>query len=135
MIVPVETDLTAAYWAAARRGEVLLQRCTTCGHVWHPPGPNCPACRGVAWEWFASAGTGVVRAVTEVVHAAHAQVKQALPYALVLVELAEGPLFLCGLDAPADEAGRRVLPGNAQVVTIVLGTAAGGLRLPMARPS
>ena len=143
MIVPAETELTAPYWAAARRGEVLLQRCAACAHVWHPPGPVCPACSGSNWAWFTSAGTGVVRAVTEVVHAAHGQVQRSLPYVLVLVELAEGPLFLCGLEArgpdgaddadDADDAGE--LLGNAHAVTIVLGYAAGGLRLPMARPS
>lgn len=128
MIVPVETELTAPYWAAAARGRVLLQRCGSCGQVWHPPAPVCPGCRGTAWEWFEAAGQGAVRSFTEVVHPVHRQVETVVPYLVVLVELAEGPLFLCGW------AGER-LPADAQEVTISLGTAAGGKPLPTARPS
>ena len=128
MIVPVVTELTAHYWAAAQRGEVLLQRCGACGCVWHPPAPVCPGCLGTAWEWFGAAGTGVVRSATEVTHPVHRQVDAAVPYVLVLVELSEGPLFLCGWSDSR-------LPGDGQAVTIGLGTAAGGRPLPMARPS
>lgn len=126
MIVPVETALTAPYWAAARQGQVLLQRCGACRHVWHPPAPVCPGCRTAQWEWFAAVGTGRVLTYTRVTHPAHAQVSSALPYVLVLVELSEGPVFLCGWDEVRD------VPAGA-AVTIGLGTAVGGMRLPMAR--
>jgi uncharacterized OB-fold protein len=126
VILPVETELTAPYWAAARKGTVLLQRCHACGRVWHPPAPVCPGCRGSGWEWFAAAGTGRVLSYTRVTHAVHAQVSAALPYVLMLVELSEGPAFLCGLDADA------YVPAGC-AVTIALGSAAGGGRLPMAR--
>jgi hypothetical protein len=64
-----------------------------------------------------------------VTHAAHPQVAGALPYLVALVRLAEGPLFVCGLDDPGDD-GRLV---DAAPLTIGLGLAAGGLQLPVAR--
>lgn len=128
MIVPVETELTATYWAAAQRGQVLLQSCGNCVRVWHPPAPLCPGCRSTSWSWFAASGRGVVRSATRVVHSAHGQVDAAVPYVLVLVELAEGPPFLCGLLDATDG-----WPADGQAVTIGLGTAAGGQQLPMAR--
>ena len=131
MIVPAETELTAPYWEAARSGRVLLQHCDDCSHVWHPPAPLCLRCRSGAWSWQASSGLGTVHSITRVVHPVHAQVADVVPYLLALVRLAEGPLFLCGVDDPAYEA---VLVDGA-AVTIGLGTAAGGARLPMARPA
>jgi uncharacterized OB-fold protein len=128
-IVPAETELTAAYWSAAREGAIALQRCRACGHVWHPPAPVCPACRATDYEWFRSAGAGRLYSYTRVEHAAHPAVADRLPYLVALVELDEGPRVVCGLLADVDELG----PGLA--VTIATGSTAGGLELPVARPA
>ena len=128
-IVPAETELTAPYWAAARDGAVALQRCRRCGHVWHPPAPVCPQCRAADYEWFRSSGHGRLHSYTRVEHAAHPAVTDRLPYLVALVDLDEGPRFVCGLEA--DEA--ELAPGLA--VTIAIGSAAGGLELPVARPA
>jgi uncharacterized OB-fold protein len=137
VIVPVETPLTEPYWTAARRGTVLLQHCGACELVWHPPAPVCPGCRGTSWQWRPASGRGVVHSATRVVHPAHRQVDDVVPYVLVLVELAEGPLFLCGLlgdGGVGGTGGIDVAELDRRPVTIELGTAAGGERLPMARP-
>jgi uncharacterized OB-fold protein len=129
VIVAVQTELTAPYWAAAREGVVLLQRCGDCGQLWHPPAPVCLHCRSRSWTWLPAAGTGQLRSVTEVVHPVHPQVAAEVPYLLALVQLSEGPLFLCGLAAPGEQAA--LVDGAA--VTIERGTAVGGQSLPMAR--
>jgi uncharacterized OB-fold protein len=129
VIVPAETELTAPYWAAARRGAVMLQRCDGCGLLWHPPAPVCPRCRRTDWTWHPAEGTAVLVSWTRVTHAVHPQVAAALPYLVATVRLAEGPLFVCGLLPPADDAA---LVDGAPI-TIVPGPAAGGERLPMAR--
>lgn len=59
-LVPIVTDETAFYWEGAARGELLLQRCTACGTLRHPPGPCCPQCRSLSWVPVAAAGCGVV---------------------------------------------------------------------------
>jgi uncharacterized OB-fold protein len=130
-ILPAETELTAPFWAAARQGAVALQRCTDCGHTWHPPAPVCPQCRSGAYTWFRSSGTGKLYSYTQVAHAAHPAVTGALPYLVALVDLAEGPRLICGLTDITDETELAAgLP-----VTIVLGLAAGGLDLLVARPA
>ncbi len=127
MIVPVETALTAPYWAAARRGDVLLQRCR-CGNVWHPPAPVCPRCRGTDWVWRPATGSAALVSWTRVTHAVHPEVAAAVPYLVGLVRLEEGPLFVCGLEAAADE-----LLVDGAAITIGPGSAAGGGALPMGR--
>jgi uncharacterized OB-fold protein len=130
VIVPLETDLTRPYWAAAGRGQVLLQRCDRCAIVWHPPTPVCPRCRGTDWRWEPASGAAELVSWTRIAHAAHTQVSDVLPYLVALVRLAEGPLFLCGLVDPGDSGTALV---DAAPLTIELGPAAGGMRLPMAR--
>lgn len=127
-IVPEETDLTAPFWAGAARGQVMLQRCLDCAAVWHPPAPTCPSEPAHRIEWFAASGRGRLHSYTRVEHAAHPAVTANLPYLVALIELAEGPRFICNL-VEADEAALVI---DAPVV-ISLGPAVGGLELPVAR--
>jgi uncharacterized OB-fold protein len=132
MIVPESIPLTAPYWEAARKGVVLLQRCTSCEAIFHPPQPACSSCRLGDLEWFEASGRGRLAAFTLVEHAAHTAIGQQLPYFLALVELAEGPLFICNLMSPTDVA--RDLQVGASV-EIRLGPTPGGLQLPQAYQS
>jgi hypothetical protein len=127
-VVPEPTELTQPYWAGAARGQVMLQRCLTCGLVWHPPAPTCPADPGHRIEWFAASGGGRLYSYTRVEHAAHPAVAAALPYLVALIELDEGPRLICNL-LDADAAQLR--PGLA--LTLSAGPAAGGLELVVAR--
>jgi uncharacterized protein len=127
-IVPEETELTAPFWAGAARGEVMLQRCLDCAIVWHPPAPTCPANPAHRIEWFAATGAGRLHSYTQVEHAAHPAVTASLPYLVALIELAEGPLFICNL-VDADDAAL-VLDAP---VRLSPGPAVGGLELPVAR--
>lgn len=127
MIVPGESRLTAGYWAAARRGVILLQRCATCAAVLHPPAPVCPGGSDHELSWFEASGRGRLASFTSVEHAAHAAVRDRLPYLVALVDLDEGPRFICNLEGatPAE-----LTPGARVVVRP--GRAAGGLELPVA---
>jgi uncharacterized protein len=112
----------------AAQGQVMLQRCLDCAAVWHPPAPTCPAQPEHRIEWFAASGRGRLHSYTRVEHAAHPAVAASLPYLVALIELAEGPLFICNL-LDADPAVLRLdIP-----VTLSLGPAVGGLDLPIAR--
>jgi uncharacterized OB-fold protein len=94
LIVPEEDALSAPYWQGAREGELRLQRCTACAHVWHPPLPSCPRCGDERFEWRAAAGTGTVHSVTVTHQAAHPAFADRVPYAVALVRLDEGPLVV-----------------------------------------
>lgn len=126
-IVPAETPLTAPYWAAARRGVILLQRCGSCGAMLHPPAPVCPGGVGHQLEWVEARGLGRLASFTSVAHAVHPAVAGRLPYLVALVELDEGPRIICNL--VADEAAE---PGPGTRVAFRLGPTAGGLELPVA---
>ncbi|MFI0420573.1 Zn-ribbon domain-containing OB-fold protein [Spongiactinospora sp. 9N601] len=81
--------ITAPFWAGAREGRLLLQRCARCGAHQFYPRPFCLACDHDTLTWEAAAGTGVVYSRTEV----HVKVREDLvpPYTVAVVALDEGP--------------------------------------------
>lgn len=88
--------LAEQWWAAAREGRLLLQRCDACGHVQHHPRPFCLSCRRTdALGWIEASGRGVVHSFT-VVHRSPREDLEA-PYVVALVDLAEGPRLLTWL--------------------------------------
>jgi uncharacterized OB-fold protein len=131
-IVPGETPLTAAYWAAARRGVILLQRCADCETVVHPPEPVCPGGTAHELRWFEASGRGRLVSFTSVEHAVHPAVRGHLPYLVALVELDEGPRLICNLAADPAGSDAGAGPGPGARVVLRLGRAAGGLDLPVA---
>ncbi|MFF5989998.1 Zn-ribbon domain-containing OB-fold protein [Prauserella flavalba] len=101
---PTPVPLTEPFWAAARRGELLLQRCRSCGHHQHYPRVLCTRCWHRELDWVPSAGKGRVWTFTVVHRPGHPAWSDDVPYALAIVELDEGPRLLTnvvGLD-PAD---------------------------------
>jgi hypothetical protein len=127
MIIPEETPLTASYWAAAREGKVLLQRCRDCGQVWHPPMPFCPGCQSTGYEWFEASGRGSIYSLTTIHHGVHPAVNESLPYVVCLIELEEGPKVIANLCGEGVPSGRVGTP-----VTMGLGPSAGGPSLVQA---
>jgi uncharacterized OB-fold protein len=44
-LVPSPTADTLAFWTGGAQGQLLISRCQTCRHFFHPPGPVCWRCR------------------------------------------------------------------------------------------
>ena len=97
---PAEPDeVTAPWWAATRERRLLVQRCTACGHLQHPPRALCTDCgRLDALGWTTASGAGTVDTCT-VVHRAPAPGFDP-PYVVARVRLAEGVLLLTNVEAP-----------------------------------
>lgn len=99
---PVLTRDNAFFFEGAGLGKLLVQRCSSCGTLRHPPAPSCAACRSLEWEAVESCGRGVVYSFV-VVH--HPQVAGfEYPLVVALVELEEGTRLVADLEgvAPAD---------------------------------
>ena len=86
--MPALTQDNAFFFEGARRNELLIQRCTTCGALRHPPRPGCPKCRSLEWDTVVASGRGTVFSFV-VVH--YPQVPGFdYPLPILLVELEEG---------------------------------------------
>jgi uncharacterized protein len=86
---------TAAHWAAAREGRLLVQCCADCDHHQFYPRPFCLACESQNLQWREAQGGGRVYSMTTV----RIPVTTALvpPYVLALVDLDEGPRLLTNI--------------------------------------
>ena len=85
--VPEVTPEMAPFFEAARRHELVVQRCTQCGALRFPARAACSRCTSREAEWVPVAGVGRVFSVAVMHQANHPGYEAELPYAVVLVEL------------------------------------------------
>ena len=119
--LPTPVGLNAEFYGFLARGELRLQRCATCGEWRHPPRHRCAACGSVAVEWAPASGTGRVFTWT----ITHRAVDPAFtpPYAVVVVELDEGPRLVGALRGlpPAELALDRAMVVEIEPVSDTVG--------------
>jgi uncharacterized OB-fold protein len=95
---PQPTPETQHFWDGTRAGEIRLQRCDACAKAYFPPRPFCPACGGRTVSVFKASGRASL--YSYVIH--HRPVPGFTPpYAIAVVELAEGPRMMTNIvDCP-----------------------------------
>ena len=87
------TTSVAEYWAAAARGELLVQECPRCGHRQFYPRALCTGCGGDP-VWLTASGRGTVHTFTSSASTGCRPFRDELPYVVAMVELDEGPLMM-----------------------------------------
>lgn len=102
---PALTEDIAFWFEGARRRRLLIQRCTGCGELRHPPLPACPVCRSFEWDTVEASGRGEVFSFV-VVHYPQAPAFD-YPLAVGLIELEEGTRLVADLDG-LDTSGWKV---------------------------
>jgi hypothetical protein len=95
---PLPTPETRHYWEGTAAGELRLQRCTACSKAYFPPRPFCPGCGSRAVGVFTASGKATL--YSYVIH--HRPVPGFTPpYAIAVVQLAEGPRMMTNIiDCP-----------------------------------
>lgn len=78
------------YWDAARRHELVLQRCLDCDKFRFYPRLICPHCLSERFEWRKSSGHGVVYSFTVIHRPPSPFFRDKVPYVLALIDLEEG---------------------------------------------
>jgi uncharacterized protein len=89
-IRPPVSPAAAPYWDATRDRRLVIQWCTSCEQAIHFPREACPGCLGTELEFRPAAGTGVIYAVSTMPVPGNAGMAGRTPYAVALVDLAEG---------------------------------------------
>jgi uncharacterized OB-fold protein len=78
------------FWEAARRHELVVQRCEKCHALQFAPEWLCHKCQSRELAWHRLSGRGRIYSWERVWHPVHPALKDACPYIVVLVELADG---------------------------------------------
>lgn len=91
LLPDVEDEDSAPFWAAAARGELVVQVCARCRERRMPPRPMCPGCRSLEHQWEPLTGRGTIWSFV-VPHPPLLPAYAALaPYNVVTVALDEDP--------------------------------------------
>ena len=94
--VPAPTPETQPFWDGCAAGELRLQRCLDCGQPYFYPRPVCPACGSANVEWFTASGDATLYSYV-INHRPAPGFEDEAPYAIAVVQLAEGPRMMTNL--------------------------------------
>lgn len=102
--LPTPDGDTAGFWAGMRDGRLLLQHCAKCGNVQYYQQQLCRRCGSEELAYKAASGAGKIHSFSVVYRAPGPAFKDEVPYAVLLVELAEGPRMISSYTGgPAEE--------------------------------
>ncbi len=108
------------FWEGVDEGKLLVQSCSDCGKLRHPPRPMCPHCQSVASESVQLSGKGTVYSW---LISKHPTQPDAEPRTVVLLDTDEGTRLVGNM-----LAGETVTVGDC--VQFAVGEFH-GMRLPM----
>ncbi len=116
--------LTKPFWEAANEERLVIQNCTACERLQHPPAPRCAQCgTDEHLEWTEMSGRGTIYNYC-VIHDCPVRLLQDdQPFNVAVVMLAEDPgiqMYAHLPGTPADE-----VPVHAEVEVIFEATANG----------
>ncbi len=102
--LPQITPEMAPFWEAARRHELVVQRCRGCGGLRFPARDLCSRCLSREADWVPVSGRGSIFSFVVMHQVYHPGFADQVPYAVVVVQLEEGARILSNLlDCPVQD--------------------------------
>jgi hypothetical protein len=95
--IPTITPDMQPFFEAARRHQLVVQQCKQCHTFRFPARPICSTCLSTDAEWVPVCGKGEVFSFNVMHQIYHPAFADRVPYAVVLVKLAEGPKMTSNL--------------------------------------
>lgn len=121
MLLPAIDEDSEPFWEAARRGELVMQGCSSCGRLRFPPRPMCPRCQSTEVTWAPMSGRGTIWSFVVPHPPLLPDYSELAPYNVVVVALDEDPtLRMVGnLVTSADGPINEVDPATIEIGTPV----------------
>ena len=101
--LPVSSVESKPFWDGCKNRQLLLPHCQRCGSHWFPASATCPKCLSTEWEWSKASGRGKIYSFGVYHRLYHKGFEAELPYAVVVVQLEEGPRILSNVVGCAPE--------------------------------
>lgn len=111
---PRVSAFTRPFWEALDQGRLRTTRCADCGTLGFPPRNLCRACWSRSVRWVDLAPNGVLYSFTRV-HVVPGAFAGDAPYAIGIVDLADGPRLMCRM---VGEVGVEHLDGQVEIVVL-----------------
>lgn len=100
---PTPNPETVPFWEGLADGVVRLQRCRCCGRAQHHARAICRWCWSEDLAWVTATGSARVWTWTVVHRPSHPAWTPEAPYAVVVVELEEGPRLVAAFEGSTAE--------------------------------
>ena len=91
VLFPAVGEDEAPFFEAAKSGELLIQQCSGCERLRHPPRPMCPWCRSLESNWALMSGKGTIWSFVVPHPPLLPEFSDLAPYNVIVVTLAEDP--------------------------------------------
>jgi uncharacterized OB-fold protein len=101
------------YWEGLTKGELRIQRCSSCSKSVFYPRAICPHCFADQLTWIVASGKGTIYSYT-VVHQAFGPFAADVPFVVAIVELEEGVRMMTRI---IDAAHEQIVVGTPVKVT------------------
>ncbi len=102
---------SASFYQFLGEGRLMGSKCKSCGAIYVPPRPLCPACHSEEMDWVEMKGRGKLVAYTAIHIGPKIMIEEGYdrehPYCAGIVELEEGPRIsarIVGVDASHPES-------------------------------
>lgn len=122
-LLPELTEHNRPFWDGCRAGELRLQQCDKCHHLWYPESSVCPECLSTQISWVAVSGRATLWSWITMHQNYFPAFESERPYNVAFVRLAEGPHLMSTLvdmsaelrlDAPLEVVFEEV-PGDRMI--------------------
>lgn len=104
--IPLADELSAPFWAGARRNHLVIQRCGACAYYNFPARAVCDVCLSPELAFEPVSGRGTIYSFTIMHQKDVAGFEQDWPFINVVVELNEQPMLLMVGNLPISERER-----------------------------
>lgn len=103
------------FWEGARRGELRIQRCTSCGKHQHYPRLLCSHCGKATLEWITATGLATVYSFTVVRQNGVPPFDERVPFVVAVLDLDEdGARMIAAMPKLAPERARIGMRARAE---------------------
>lgn len=75
------------YFEYCKQHKLMLKKCKNCGLMRWEPGPGCPWCASLDYDWQEVSGKGAIHSYEVVTQAIQPGFADVVPYPVILVEL------------------------------------------------
>ncbi|MEH6378589.1 bifunctional MaoC family dehydratase N-terminal/OB-fold nucleic acid binding domain-containing protein [Streptomyces sp. KLMMK] len=113
---PVINRDNAPFWEGVAAHKLLIQRCAACGTLRFPWLPGCGRCGSPEWGTTEACGSGTVHSYVVVHHPPFPAFDP--PYAVALVELAEGVRMISGITGVPHDRVRIGMPVELEFIRV-----------------
>ncbi len=114
---PIADELDKPFWDACNEGRLVVQNCTACNRLQHPPQQACSQCgSGANLSWQPVSGRGRIYGYGVVYDSPITVLQPDQPFNLAVIELEEDPGIKMYSHLPGTPVDEVPVGANVQVV-------------------